>query len=334
MTDGVFMIVSIDTEEDNWYRTRQVTCENIRELLRQEAFFDRLGVRPTYFTTYQVARHGWAARVIQEVAASDRAEVAAHLHPWNTPPLTEACTPRHSMLKNLPAELQHAKLRALTLELEQVFGAAPTSFRAGRYGVGRETVAALLDCGYRVDSSVTPFVSWEEFDDGPSFVGAPLDVYRLAPGREVTEPAEDGPLTEVPLSCGFSRTPFTRWQRVRGALDRPSLRRFHLLGIAARAGICKRIVLSPELASARDLLTLSRRLLEQGVRHLHLSWHSPSLKPGLSPFTSSHADVDRLFGTVETYLEQLSQLTPLRFVTVSEAAEALSKPAKPEAATC
>jgi len=53
---GVLLIVSIDTEEDNWYRSRRaVTLENIGELRRLAMFFERLGVRPTYFTTYQVA---------------------------------------------------------------------------------------------------------------------------------------------------------------------------------------------------------------------------------------------------------------------------------------
>src|SRR5213595_2972836 len=190
---GVLLIVSIDTEEDNWYRSRQaVTLENIGELRRLGAFFERLGVRPTYFTTYQVARERRAADVLREVCAAGSAEIAAHLHPWNTPPLTEAFVPRNSMLKNLPAELQTAKLRRLTVALEEAFGRRPTSFRAGRYGIGRDTVAALQYCGYGVDSSVSPFIDLKAMDDGPTFVGAPVVPYRLAPDRDVREPAADG----------------------------------------------------------------------------------------------------------------------------------------------
>jgi hypothetical protein len=320
----VLCIVSIDTEEDNWNRSRyHVTCDNIGELRRQAALFDRLGVRPTYFTSYEVAIDPRAADIVREVGATSRAEIAAHLHPWNTPPLTEAFVPRNSMLKNLPAELQLAKLRTLTATLEATFGLRPRAFRAGRYGLGQDTIAALLRCGYRVDSSVTPFVSWEEFDDGPTFVGAPVHAYRLAPDRDVTEHAEDGELIEIPLSCGFDRSPraFGLWGRVHQALDVPGLRRLRSL--------CKRIVLSPELASVAEMLTLSRRLLARGVRHLQLSWHSPSLRPGLSPFTRTTADVDRLYATVERYLEGLSGITPVTFATVSEAAAALM-----EAAAC
>jgi len=314
MADRVLVVVSIDTEEDNWYRSRQqVTCANIAELRRQDRLFDQLGVRPTYFTSYQVAVDPAAADVMREVGA--RGEIGAHLHPWNTPPLTESVLPRNSMLKNLPAALQLAKLQTLTAAHEATFGSRPRSFRAGRYGLGRETVAALMQCGYQVDSSVTPFISWEDMDDGPDFASAPLTVYRLSPDRDVSEPAEHGEIVEVPLSFGFARKSFALWGRVDRALDVPGLRRLRRL--------CKRTVLSPELASAADMLTLSRRLLERGVRHLHLSWHSPTLTPGLSPFAATPADVDRLYATVERYLDRLTGIASLSFVTVSEAAAVL-----------
>ena len=42
----VLLIVSIDTEEDNWHLSRdRVTVKNIAELPRLAMFFDRLGVR-------------------------------------------------------------------------------------------------------------------------------------------------------------------------------------------------------------------------------------------------------------------------------------------------
>jgi hypothetical protein len=318
------VIVSIDTEEDNGHRSRDgVAVENIGQLRRLARFFDRLEVRPTYFTAYQVAVQERAVETLRDICAAGTAEIAAHLHPWNTSPLAGALVPRNSMLKNLPADLQLAKLRRLTLALEEAFDLTPRAFRAGQCGLGRGTVASLSCCGYRVDSSVEPFVSWEEVDEGPTFVGAPLGAYRLAPDRDVRQPALDGDLLEIPLSSGFSRTPFSLWGRVRRVLDMTALRPLHLVWLAARAGLCKRIVLSPELASVPDMLTLSRRLLEEGVRHLQLSLHSPTLKPGLSPFAATAADVARLYDSVEAYLDGLSRITGLTFATVSEAAAVL-----------
>ncbi len=236
---------------------------------------------------------------MREVGDSGRAEIAAHLHPWNTPPLTEAFVPRNSMLNNLPAELQLTKLQRLT------------------------AAAALVRCGYRVDSSVTPFVNWEDVDDGPTFFGAPLSVYRLSPSRDVRHPDPDGDLLEIPLSSGFCRGPVRLWDPARRFLDAAPLRQVRLAGQAALTGLLKRTVLSPELASVNEMLALSSRLLEQGVRHLQLSWHSPSLKPGLSPYTATAADVARLYASVEAYLEGLSKITSLTFATISEAAALL-----------
>ncbi|HEV2671127.1 MAG TPA: hypothetical protein VGU74_08555 [Gemmatimonadales bacterium] len=320
------LIISIDTEEDNWYRSRDgVSVGNIRELPRLARFFERLNVQPTYLVNYQVAIDPCSAAIVREVSsAGSRAEIGAHLHPWNTPPLDEAFVPRNSMLKNLPADLQQAKLNRLTQALEQALDCTPRVFRAGRFGVGPETVGALLRCGYRVDSSVTPFWNWESYDEGPSFVGAPIGVYRLAPGEDVRRPSRAGALIEIPLSYGFSRGPFSFWDPARRLLESEALRWLHLAGIADRTGLARRTVLCPELASARDMLTLSRRLLEHGAQHLQIFFHSPSLTPGLSPFVTSPADVAHLYDTIEAYLDGVAGFTDVRFATISEAAALLA----------
>lgn len=315
------VVVSIDTEEDNWHRSRHdVAVENILEIPRLGAFLNGLGVRATYFTTYQVAIARPAVAALREACADGNAEIGAHLHPWNTPPLSEAFVPRNSMTKNLPAALQLAKIRALTTALGEAFDVAPRVFRAGRYGLGPETVEALICCGYEVDSSVSPFTNLESTDDGPNYEGAPLDVYRLGWGRDVRRPKANGELIEIPLSSGFSRGPFRFWDPTRRLLERAPCRWLRLPGLAARLGIIKRLVLCPELASVADMLTLSQRLLEHGARHLHLSWHSPTLKAGLSPFAATAADVARLYASLANYFEGLSRLTPIRFATVGEAA--------------
>jgi hypothetical protein len=320
------VVVSIDTEEDNWNRSRtDVSVENILEVRRLGPFLDGLGVRPTYFTTYQVAIDPRAARTLRDACDDGTAEIGAHLHPWNTPPLTEAFVPRNSMTRNLPAALQLAKIQRLTASLEDAFGTRPRAFRAGRYGLGPETVSALLCCGYEVDSSVSPFSNLQAMDDGPNFVGAPLDVYRLGWGADPRQPNPQGDLVEVPLSYGFSRTPFEFWDPTRRLLERAPFRWLRLAGLADRAGIVKRLVLCPELAGPADMLLLSRRLLEQGVRHLHVSWHSPTLLPGLSPFARTSKDVARLYASLDAYFDGLWRLTTVRFATVSEAAALLSE---------
>src|SRR5438270_2432195 len=193
MSRETVVIVSVDTEEDNWRPSRNgVAVGNIRELARLGGFFDRLGVRPTYLVNYQVAIKPCAVEVLRDLGASGNAEIGAHLHPWNTPPLDEAFVPRNTMLKNLPADLQLAKLERLTATLEQAFETSPRVFRAGRFGFGSGTVAALLRCGYCVVSSVTLFWNWQWLDYGSVFVGETLDDYRFAPDADSTRPASLG----------------------------------------------------------------------------------------------------------------------------------------------
>src|SRR2546426_6854679 len=127
----VLVVVSVDTEEDNWVPARTgITLDNIRARPRLSRFFGALDVRATFFTTYQVATDPRAADILREIAAGGGAEIGAHLHPWNTPPVEEALSGRNTLMKNLAPGLQLAKLECLTAALGDVFGAAPKTSRS------------------------------------------------------------------------------------------------------------------------------------------------------------------------------------------------------------
>jgi len=321
----IVVLVSVDTEEDNWTPAREsITTENIRELPQLNARFERLGVRPTYFVTHSVAVNEWASRIIAEISECDFAEIGAHLHPWNTPPLDETLVPRHTMLLNLPASLQRAKLECLTAQLQHCLGGRrPTSFRAGRWGFGTEAISALLDCGYSIDSSVTPYTSWTLHDAGADHVGAPVNAYHLDTGADVRKPVNGGRLTEIPASFGFNRGPLPFWGAVHRALSSGLGRALMLDRVAASTGLLRHVTLSPETDLVDEMVDLTNVLLASGARHLHLYMHSPSLRPGLTPFVRSASDLARFFGAIEEYLERLAALSNVRFATLSEAASLL-----------
>jgi glycosyltransferase involved in cell wall biosynthesis/peptidoglycan/xylan/chitin deacetylase (PgdA/CDA1 family) len=328
MTQPITLVVSIDAEEDNWQPVRTgITVENIRQVPRLHRVLEGLGVRPTYFVTYQVAIQTWAAEIFRELCATGTAEVGAHLHAWNTPPLEEELFASNTMLLNLPPTLQVAKISSLTGALHAATGQRPRSFRAGRWAFGQSTAAALLECGYRVDSSVTPFQSWARYDGGPSHVGAPLDVYFLDGKGDPRLPVSQGPLVEVPVSSGYNRGSIRSWTRLHAILDRSDVRGLGIAGVASRLGLIRHVTLSPEMESVDDMLAVSQRLIDQGVRHLHVTWHSSSLSPGMTPFVATRGEAEHLYTVFATYLERLAELTPLRFATVGEAARTLLEPA-------
>ena len=314
------LVVSIDTEEDNWTPTRErLTVENVRELPHLDAVLARLGVRATYFITHEVANTPWSAEIIGGLAQSGQVEVGAHLHPWNTPPVTSALTAESTMLANLPVEEQRAKINVLTEVINSRIGSRPTSFRAGRWGFVSSTAQALIDCGYQVDSSVTPFRSWSG-DHGPSHIGAPLDVYRIDPREDHRVASAGGQLVEVPVSWGYSQKPWSLVQRLNLVLDSPGVRRLQLARLAARLHLLNHVVLSPEIETVAHMLSLVRSILARGVRHLHLTFHSTSLRAGLSPFSRTETDVDRFYRNLDSVIEKIAVLTPVRFATVGEAA--------------
>jgi O-antigen/teichoic acid export membrane protein len=279
-------------------------------------------VRATYFTAYQVAVEPEAAAIMRSIAESGSAEIGAHLHPWNTPPLLPQM---ETMLLNVPPELQAAKLHTVTRQIEDSIGVVPRSFRAGRFGLGAATVRALIAAGYEIDSSVTPFYSWVEQDRGPSFVGAPLHMYRLNGAGDVRS-IDGGPLVEVPLSCGFNRWHPAGWPTLYRRLNSVAARRLLLPSLTARLGIARRTILSPEQHQLRDLMGLASSLIEGGLPYLQVFWHSPSLSPGLTPFCGTRSEVDRLLARFEELLDGLSRRAELRFVTMAEAVAELGPP--------
>lgn len=322
----LLFVVSVDTEEDDWSPRRQDTgTDNIRELPRLDAFLRTLGVRTTYFTNYAVARDPVAAAHVADVRDAGAAEIAGHLHPWNTPPFDEAFTPRNTMCSNLPASLQAAKLRRVTEAHVTAFGTSPAAFRAGRWGMGPALASALIDTGYRIDSSVTPFHSWIDFDGGPDHRTAPMRAYRIGAGNPCV-PTANGALLEIPASFGYSRAPFSPWHRVHERISSPVARPLRLAGIAHRTGLLRKITMSPETDSVADMVSLARRLTESGCPYVHMFWHSPSLKPGLSPFVRDRADVDRLYAAIEAVVERVAGFASPHFVTISEAADLLFAP--------
>jgi len=314
------VVVSIDTEEDNWSPTRDgVTVRNIDRLPAIEADLRALGVRSTYFVNYQVAADPRAAAVIQWLADGG-AEIGTHVHPWNTPPIEEPLVPRLTMLKNLDPALQRAKIETVTAVLERLLGRRPTAFRAGRWGIGPEAIAALIDLGYEVDSSVVPFTDWREMDDGPCFYDAPSYAYRVDGGADVCEHRPDGALIELPVSAGFTRHPFDRWHQFSMLARRSPLRRFRLLGLASAVDLFRRVVMNPELSSVADMLLLAQRLRERGQAFLHLMFHSTTLHPGFHPEYATEADVSALRDRILDTVAGIAGMGDVEFATVTEAA--------------
>jgi hypothetical protein len=292
--ETVRLAVTIDTEEEGlWsgqYRS-EATVENIGGVPRFQEVCDAHSVRPTYLVTTPVAKSDAAVGILRPIQDSGSCEIGTHVHPWNSPPLSEeASSGTNSFLCNLPPEIQRAKIEGLTELIERQFGRRPISFRAGRYGMGIEGINILRDLGYRVDSSVIPYTSYES-QGGPDFRSATCQPYYPS-SHGILNPGNDESLLEVPVTVGFTHRHFRLAHRARSfAMGLP--RRLRAVGVLDRTGIATKLKLSPEQASLEGMKKLATAVTRGGNNSLVLMFHSSSLKPGCSPYVGSESDLNR-----------------------------------------
>ena len=289
------LIVTIDTEEDLWgaYTVPNPPVENIKELPKLQAIFNEYGVRPTYLVTYPVATDPDSLAILQSFATDGRCEIGAHLHPWNTPPISEETNERNSMLCNLSSELQLQKLETLRAAIRTGFGHEPKSFRAGRWGYSAEVAENLTRVGIKVDSSVYPYMDWS-YLHGPDFSSIPLKKR----WRSIRELFGRGHGSLLEIAATSLLVPKQR-RRIPPALAaRPRLGR-----LLRRRGLVRLTWLSPENEDANGMIDLSQRLIRRGFPYLNLFFHSPTLSVGLTPFVRTVSDQKAFYERIRSYLE-------------------------------
>jgi len=289
--------IVVDTEEEfDWnapFSRANTGVSAMRHIARAQSLAEPYRVRPTYVIDYPVATQRLGYEQLRDWALNGRCTVGAHLHPWVTPPFEEAVSSANSFTCNLPPALQHAKIRELTTAIELNLGVKPRTFKAGRYGIGAETLDALGSLDYDVDVSVNPCMNFRAMM-GPDFTA--FDSRPFWFGRDST-------MLEVPCTHGY-----IGWARAAGAPLRriaevPVGEMLRLPGILARSGAVNRVMLSPEGNSLAEMVTLTRTLLAGGLRLFSLTFHSPSLEPGHTPYVRSQGDLDDFLRRIHQYLE-------------------------------
>jgi hypothetical protein len=322
VTEPVRVMVTIDTEEDDWgsYRPRGASVKNIRLLPELMDLWDRFGVRPTYFVNYPPMAVPEASEVLRSLARAGRCEMGVHCHPWNTPPVEEAGEGAATMMSRLPGEVNRAKLAVLTDRFVELFHARPRSFRAGRWGFGPSVARPLHDLGYEADFSVSPFVDWTRIG-GPDYTRASQRPYRFDPAEPLVS-REGGVLVEVPTSVGFLRGPQRLSARVRGALARSPLARLKVVGLLDSVGLLAQRWISPETSTSREMIRLATSLTRRGLPVLDLTFHSSSLLPGATPFVRTEVDRKQFLVSIESFLAFCSG-QGFQYSTASEVAVAV-----------
>jgi hypothetical protein len=284
-TFGQKVLLTVDTEEEfDWngpFRRDAYGLSHIAAIPRFQSFCESLGIQPVYLVDWPIVQDDLAVEIIGDAVRRGVAEVGLQLHPWVNPPFDEGLCEHNSFAGNLPRALEAAKFMALRDAIEDAFGAAPLIYRAGRYGLGPHTAELLKCAGIRVDTSVRPLFDYSS-RGGPDYSHHPLKPYWIDDDRQ---------LLELPVTSVYSGS----LQRVGPLLHRAQRYVPTFFSGFSRLNLLERIALTPEGVSPNEALRGIDIALRRGFPVLVLSFHSPSLAPGHTPYAKSEAAVEAIY---------------------------------------
>ncbi|WP_254606535.1 polysaccharide deacetylase family protein [Sphingomonas bacterium] len=285
----------VDTEEEfDWSRPPARDARQVSAVAALPVAHRRLrsmGVEATYMVDHPVVADARAAALISGMLGEGGAAIGAQLHPWVNPPFWDGAGPGGTYPGNLPRSVEAAKIDVLTGAIERALGRQPRAYRAGRYGIGPSTAALLVERGYRLDSSVRARYDYRR-DGGPDFRAVGSRAYRTGP---------DGALVELPLTTVFTG----RWRGAGGHWHGLAGRVPHGRGLLARLRLVNRVALTPEDMPAGDVVEAVRIAAGEGLALLNLSFHSPSLVPGHTPYVRDAGDLARFWRWWDVVLDAL-----------------------------
>ncbi|HEX3810931.1 MAG TPA: hypothetical protein VHW02_14645 [Rhizomicrobium sp.] len=290
------LLVIIDAEESfNWHAPFSRT--NIRADTKAaqgqtRIIFERFGIKPTYAVDYPVASQPAGYQPLVDLSRSGFCDIGAQLHPWVTPPYEEMVSEENSYANNLPPELEKRKIQELTAKIHEIFQIRPKLYRAGRYGAGHATPQILEGLGYEIDCSVLPGMKLAPA--APDYSGGIARPYWLGETRS---------LLEIPVTIGTVGFAGKKGERIYQRLASPVGRKLRIPAIAARLGIVERIRLTPEGTTIDEAKRLTHKLLRDENRIFVISYHSPSLEPGNTPYVRDRNDLKVFLRWLEEYLE-------------------------------
>ncbi len=289
------LFVVVDTEaEFDWSQGFSHDLINVSSIAgqhRAQTIFDRYGLRPVYVVDYPVATQAESVATLRGILERGGCEIGAHLHPWTTPPLREEPSERNSYPGNLPRDLEARKLANLVQAIRDRFGTEPLFYKAGRYGVGPNTMALVAEQGIKVDFSVLPRtdLSAQGGPDLRPLMAAPYSV------------AGSG-LVCLPMTRDFTGLLARFGPGVANATRGGMLELLRVPGVLAKLRLLDAITLTPEGVTAAEQIRLLRAMLSRGHRIFVLHYHSPSLVPGHTPYVRSAPDSEAFLARIETVL--------------------------------
>ena len=324
----IYLLVTIDTEEEGlWsgkYPRQTLPVKNIQGIPDFQNICDQYCITPTYLTTYSVSKTRGASDILGPIEASGRCEIGGHLHPWNTPPFEEEHTTRNTLLCHLDPNIIENKLEVMIESHTETFGKRPISFRTGRWGFSEKVARAIEKFGFQIDTSICPFTDFTE-EGIPLNPNVLKECYWLNPNDVFSLESRSGAILEVPATVGFNRENFQLAYKIHSYLKKPHIAKFRTIGLLHYLSILKKIALSPEVSSLRDMITLLKTNRRRGISILNLFFHSSSLFPGCSPYVQSKSDLVSFLNKIDSFFSFAKGNFNIEGITLSKLSSSAKK---------
>ena len=318
-------IITIDTEGDNqWDHGRELTVENLRFIPRFQDLCNKYQIKPTYLVTSEVCEDPYAKEIFTDYLLTGKAEIGAHLHSWTTPPFQDKAGYRyndvnHAFATELSEDLLTEKIKNLTNQIEISFGKRPLSFRSGRYGFNQMVARILADNSYIVDSSVTPYTSWNNYkgiaggSGGPDFMDNTPFPYNYN--------FNNISLIEIPVTILPTRFPLSK---------NNALAKYYFRNVdnSIFLRVFRKLLFNNQPLWLRPHLWMNIRLFDELLNeainiklpYIVMMFHSSELMPGCSIYRPDKNSIEKLYELLEHFFILL-QKKNIKSVTLTEAAK-------------
>ena len=288
----------------------QNTTKHARSLPRFQELCDVFGYKPTYLTSYEMAKDEFFIEFAADALKRGTCEVGLHPHSWNSPPqykLTSDDMVLQPYLIEYPENIIREKVKVHTELLEDRFDSKIYSHRAGRWAFNSTYAKILCEFGYKVDCSVTPYakdIIPKRLDsepvkvDLPDYSKFPAEPY--FPDKEDISRAGDLPLLEIPMTVvpNYGRAFSSVYESLPGRMCKRLFR--GVFGTPVRW-------FRPSRRRPGDLMRVAKAKLRDNSNYIMFMIHSSELMPGCNPQFRTENEVDRLFDNIRNTFQWLHE---------------------------
>ena len=297
------LVITIDVEPDctpSWRYSDPLTFSGVSIGIaeRLQPLFTRCNIIPTYLVNNVVLEDQNSVAVLKSLPG--KFELGTHLHPEFIEP--EKAEFDYAGKKGeanscfYTTSVETRKIENITALFIQQFGYPPTSFRAGRFSAGNNTIQSLQKFGYKVDTSVTPTVRWSDRsrEHPVDFRKAPHQPYWVDDTIMKKSFARKS-LLEVPVSIVSERLTAPQWIKY--------VARQKQLPFNGSRSVWLRPVLSGMKDFEMIIEKIDRESITQGVIVYNMMFHNVEVMPGLSPYATSESSCRQYLELLEAFFQ-------------------------------